>query len=354
MLPGGILAAYLINMAVSSQTSTAAAIGPILVPLFLAAGFSKEVAGAALLLGASFGGDLLNPGAQDVVAIASVASVGAAELSARVIPASVAGAVVAAIVFALLNRRESSSENGTAAVLGGNGASLLPSASELTAAHDQFRVSLPHALVPMVPIAVLLLAYAGFAPLGFLIRPPEGDAWKPFAGALPIVRAMLIGVILALLVARKDVQRLTKTMFTGIGDAYGTIISLTITAQCFGAGVAAVGLSARLLEVARAFGFLSVLAAGFPWALSLLSGSGSGPILTFAQTFLPSLGPGDDAVKLAALACFGGAFGRTMSPVAAVVVYCSGLVGVSPVLLVKRLAPAILAGAAVSFLIAGL
>lgn len=352
MLPGGILVAYLVNMAVSSQTSTAAAIGPILVPLLLAAGFSKEVAGAALLLGASFGGDLLNPGAQDVVAIASVANIPAAALSARVIPASVAGALVAGLVFALLNRRgNGADENG--ARTNGNGG-VLPPASELTAAHDEFKVSLPHALVPMAPIVLLLLAYAGSPPLAFLIEPPEGEEWKAYAGALPIVRAMLIGVILALIVARKDVQKLTKTMFTGIGEAYGTIISLTITAQCFGAGVAAVGLSARLLEVARTFGFLSVLAAGFPWALSVLSGSGSGPILTFAQTFLPGLGPGDDGVRLAALACFGGAFGRTMSPVAAVVVYCSGLVGISPILLVKRLAPALLAGAAVSFTLAGL
>jgi DcuC family C4-dicarboxylate transporter len=351
MLPGGILVAYLVNMAVSSQTSTAAAIGPILVPLLLAAGFSKEVAGAALLLGASFGGDLLNPGAQDVVAIASVANISAASLSARVIPASIAGALVAGLVFALLNRRGNGSEEGGSRPNGNGG--VLRSASELTAAHDDFRVSLPHAFVPIAPIALLLLAYAGLPALAFLIRPPEGEEWKAYAGALPIVRAMLIGVILALIVARKDVQKLTKTMFTGIGEAYGTIISLTITAQCFGAGVAAVGLSARLLEGARAFGFLSVLAAGFPWALSVLSGSGSGPILTFAQTFLPSLGPGDDSVRLAALACFGGAFGRTMSPVAAVVVYCSGLVGVSPILLVKRLAPALLAGATVSFTLVG-
>jgi DcuC family C4-dicarboxylate transporter len=32
-LPGGILVAYLVNMAVPSQTSTAAALGPILAPL---------------------------------------------------------------------------------------------------------------------------------------------------------------------------------------------------------------------------------------------------------------------------------------------------------------------------------
>jgi len=54
-------------------------------------------------------------------------------------------------------------------------------------------------------------------------------------------------------------------------------------------------------------------------------------------------------VRLAALACFGGAFGRTMSPVAAVVVYCSGLAAVSPIALVRRLTPAIAAGAVVSF-----
>jgi len=332
MLPGGVLVAYLVNMAVSSQTSTAAAIGPILVPLLLAAGFSKEVAGAALLLGASFGGDLLNPGAQDVVAIASVAGIAAPELSARVIPASLGGAITAALAFALFNRRREA-----------------PPEAEAAPGAEEFRVSLLHAFVPMVPIAMLLLAYGGFAPLAFLIATPPGDEWKPFAGSLPIVRAMLIGVVLALMVAHRDIQRLTRTMFTGIGEAYGTIISLTITAQCFGAGVAAVGLSAKLLEMARAFGFLAVLAAGFPWALSLLSGSGSGPILTFAQTFLPGLGPEDDAVRLAALACFGGAFGRTMSPVAAVVVYCSGLVAVSPIALIRRLTPAILAGAIVSF-----
>lgn len=337
MLPGGVLVAYLVNMAVSSQTSTAAAIGPILVPLLLAAGFSKEVAGAALLLGASFGGDLLNPGAQDVVAIASVASISAPQLSARVIPASVAGAITAALVFAFLNRRREA----------------MPS-MEGQPATEEFRVSVLHALVPVVPIAMLLLAYGGFEPLAFLIATPPGEEWKPFAGSLPIVRAMLIGVVLVLMVAHRHIQRLTRTMFTGIGEAYGTIISLTITAQCFGAGVAAVGLSAKLLEMARAFGFLAVLAAGFPWALSLLSGSGSGPILTFAQTFLPGLGPADDAVRLAALACFGGAFGRTMSPVAAVVVYCSGLVAVSPIALIRRLAPAILAGAIVSFGLASL
>jgi C4-dicarboxylate transporter len=59
-----------------------------------------------------------------------------------------------------------------------------------------------------------------------------------------------------------------------------------------------------------------------------------------------------DTVRLAAMTCFGGAFGRTMSPVAAVVVYTAGLVGVSPVLLIRQFLPALAAGAAATFAIA--
>jgi len=50
VLPGGILSAYLVNVAVPSQGATAAALGPILIPLLLASGRTPTVAGAALVL----------------------------------------------------------------------------------------------------------------------------------------------------------------------------------------------------------------------------------------------------------------------------------------------------------------
>jgi len=340
VVPGGILAAYVVNMAVPSQASTAAALGPILVPLLLAAGCSPAVAGAALVLGASFGGDLLNPGAQDVQAIAGLTSVPAPALSARVIPASLAGAAVAALAFTLLNRK-----------VQGRAATPLV---HVPADTDQsgFRLDPLRAFIPLVPIALLLLGYAGLPGLGWLIAPPPGDEWLPLASALPVVRAMLIGALLAFAVGWRDLQRLVRALFDGMGSGYGGVISLTITAQCFGAGIAVAGVSEALLELARSAGALTWLAAGFPWALSTLSGSGSGPILAFAQAFLVQLDPGEGSVRLAALACFGGAFGRTMSPVAAVVVYGAGIVGVQPIALVRRLVPALLAGGVVALALA--
>jgi DcuC family C4-dicarboxylate transporter len=113
-----------------------------------------------------------------------------------------------------------------------------------------------------------------------------------------------------------------------------------------------VGLADVLLERARASDTLGLLAGGFPWALATLSGSGSGPILAFAQTFLVGLDGGEASVRLGALACLGGAFGRTMSPVAAVVVYSAGLVDVAPIQLVKRLLVPLLIGAGVAMVIA--
>ena len=336
VLPGGILVAYLVNLAVPSQASTAAALGPILVPLLLASGRSPAVAGAALILGASFGGDLLNPGAQDIQAIAGTTGISAAALSARVWPASLAGILVATVVFTLLHSRKQAEPAGAQPLV------ATPKDS------PRFRVNPLKAAVPLLPIALLLAAYAGFRPLAWLVGTPPGEEWQALTGALPVVRAMLLGALLGIVVAWREVLNLTRAFFDGMGTAYAGIISLTITAQCFGAGVAAVGLAEALLRLASASHALVPLSAGFPWALALLSGSGSGPILVFAQSFLTQVGPESQPVVLGALACLGGSFGRTMSPVSAVVVYGSGLVGVQPFAVIRHLLPALAVGAAVS------
>lgn len=338
VLPGGILSAYLVNMAVPSQGGTAAALGPILVPLLIASGRAPAVAGAALVLGASFGGDLLNPGAQDIQAIAGVTGMSAAALSARVIPASIAGVLVATVVFTLLHSgKRTAPPDGEAPIV------AVPKDPA------RLRVNPVKAVVPLVPIGLLLAAYAGFGPLNWLVATPPGEEWRPLAGALPVVRAMLIGGLLGILVAWRELLGLTRAFFDGMGTAYAGIISLTICALCFGAGVAAIGLADALLRLAGATNSLIPLSAGFPWGLAVLSGSGSGPILAFSQTFLTQLGPDSRSIVLGAMACLGGAFGRTMSPVSAVVVYGSGLVGAPPLSVIRHLAPALVAGGAVAF-----
>ncbi len=342
VLPGGIAAAYLVNVAVPSQSSTAAMLGPVLLPLIVASGSGRQVAAAALVLGSSFGGDLLNPGSQDVQSIAGTTVVPAQDLSARVRPASLAGLVVAAVAFPLLNRRAAVGEELAFEVEEGRGD--LPSRGPS---------SYLKALVPLVPISLLFLAQSGWSPMAWLLRVPAGEGWQPLAGALPVVRAMLVGAMAAAILAYRDLGGLARGFFEGMGAAYGNVISLTISAQCFGSGIAAAGLGDALLrQVGGSPWALAASAVAMPWGLSALSGSGSGPVLTFAQIGLAPLGDRPGTASLGALTCLGAAFGRTMSPVSAVVVCGAGLAGVSPVDVIRRLLPALLLGAATALAVA--
>ncbi len=71
LIPGAVLVGFLVNRPVISQTSTAVAVGTLLVPLMLAARVSPLTTGAALLLGASLGGELLHPGTAELRTVSS-------------------------------------------------------------------------------------------------------------------------------------------------------------------------------------------------------------------------------------------------------------------------------------------
>lgn len=329
-VPGAVLAAYAVNLAVPSQASTAAALGPILLPLLTGAGCTPEAAGAALLLGASFGGDLLQPGAQDLQAVAGATAAQASALHAQLWPASLTGLSAAALVAAV-TLRPSAAPRGDR-----------PSPGQLDAALCL------RAAVPLLPVVALLLAYANCPGLHWLVAVPAGEGWQPFAGALPVVRAMLLGCAVATLAAPRRVSGLAQEFFAGMGRAYTSIIALTISAQVFGTGLAASGLSTWLLAHSERLGALPALALLFPAGLAAISGSGSGPVLAFAQTFLAPMPAGPALDQAAVLSCFGGAFGRTISPVAAVTVCVAGFVQVSPLALVRRAAVPLSIGAAVA------
>ena len=83
LIPGAVLVGFLVNIPVVSQTSTVVAIGSVLVPLLRAARISPLTTGAALLLGCSIGGELLNPGAPEFRTISQALST-----EANVIPST--------------------------------------------------------------------------------------------------------------------------------------------------------------------------------------------------------------------------------------------------------------------------
>src|SRR6185503_6026159 len=86
LIPGGIAVSFFVNSAIVSQTSTVSVVGPVLIPLLVGAGISRQTAGALLLLGGSMDGELLNPAAVEVAAISRATGVDGISIIKHTLP----------------------------------------------------------------------------------------------------------------------------------------------------------------------------------------------------------------------------------------------------------------------------
>lgn len=324
LIPVGCAVGFITNIAITSQTGAAAAVGPILVPLMLAAGYSPIIAAATLLLGCSGGGALYNPGDADLVAIqdASRAPMKMA-LDAMFLPL-VGGFAAAVGVFSFSAGREITATSAPPAEA--------PTEEETTGQWWK-------ALLPPLPVLSILAMMPGV----LFATPPA-----PFQKGLPVAHAMVGATILVLVLCRGEVSKHVKTFFEGMGYAYANVISLIVTASCFIAGLAQVGLIDRIVTIVSGVGWTAKLAAGlFPGLLAVVSGTGMGPSIAFSKAVLPALRDTNltAALDLGALGAIAAGFGRTLSPVSAVVIFCATQFGNSPAIpVIKRLILPVLVG----------
>ncbi len=333
LIPGGCLTGFIANVAVTSQTAVAAAVGPILVPLMLAARYHPAAAAATLALGCSGGGSLYNPGDADLVAIHEYSKADMKLALGAMFWPLLGGFLTAVGVFALITRRHA----GTAAVAPAS------TVGEPAASAPEER-KLWKALLPPLPVVMIFLMMPG---LFFPALP------KPFEKGLPVSHAMLVSTMIVLLLCRKDVTACAKAFFEGMGYAYAHVISVVVTASCFIAGMTEIGLTDKLVRLVSGTGVLSKAAAGFfPGLLGVITGSGIGPSVAFSKAVLPALSATDlpNALDLGVLGAIAATFGRTMSPAAAVVIFCAAQAGVSVTDIVKRTALPLIAGFGVTLL----
>jgi DcuC family C4-dicarboxylate transporter len=291
----------------------------------LAAGHPPVVVAATLVIGCSGGGSLLNPGDADLVAIHE--SSGApmrAVLEAMVVPL-VSGFATAVLAFAFWSERwrDISHEPSHEASI---------DAEPIERPLERLK-----AILPPLPVLLILVMLPG----GVLPPLPA-----PFDKGLPVPYAMLLGTIVVLLVHGRALSRLVQSFFEGMGYGYAHVISIIVASSCFIAGLTAAGMTGALVRVVSGTGIAGKAAAGFfPGVLAVASGSGVAPSVAFAQAVLPSLrGDVPLALDLGSLAAIGASFGRTMSPVAAVVIFSASLTGVTTWRLIRRVAPALLVG----------
>jgi DcuC family C4-dicarboxylate transporter len=340
LIPGTVLVGFLVNLPIVSQTSTAVAIGSVAVPLLQAARLSPVTIGAALLLGCSIGGELLNPAAPEFRTVSAALDLDdtrrCVEQVAPLIFPHLALATLFFWVLSLRAERRASAEKEL-------------SKEDMERSAPSVRVNLVKALVPLLPITLLFLAgppINAFKVPTHWLADVNNSADVVQAESRLIGAAMLVGVASAALTAGRTALGTARSFFEGAGFAYTHIISVIVAAACFGKGVEAIGLAQRLGDWMTHWpSALIPVAGGLPLAFGWVSGSGMASTQSLYGFFVqPAQSLGADPVHIGAVVSIGAAAGRTMSPVAAVTLMCATLTGTNPFDLIRRLALPVLAG----------
>ena len=352
LVPGIIAVGFLVNIPVISQTSTVVCIGPVVVPLMCAAGYSMRTIGACLLLGASVGGELLNPGAPELLTVFTANQKNvlatpqsqASEYLPRVVFVQLAVAMLICWVMSMWwERREAEGELRPSELSSNSGgAADVPISPE-------GRINPLKAIVPLVP---LILLFAAGPPLNlfdvpdrWVILPKEGHRDPAYNSRL-IGLAMLVGVAVAMVATLTRSRGCVKQFFEGAGYGFTNVVSLIVTATCFGKAIESAGVAQALGQlITAAPRLMQPLAAFVPLAFAAISGSGMASTQSLYGFFhSPALELGIDPVSIGALVSVGAAAGRTMSPVAAVTLMSATLTGTNPFTLAKRVAVPLLVG----------
>lgn len=305
IIPGVVLATFAVNMALPSAAGTAAAAGAIFIPIMMGAGIHPAMAAAAVKCGTY--GSMLNPGLAHNPFVAKIAGVGVMDVIAFHYKANLASLVIAAITITVIAYMTHENKDHFAEGL------------EL---EENFKVNYLYALMPIIPIAILLLGATKIVPI-----------FK-----MGVAQAMIIGCILSLAVTRTNPAELTKSFFDGMGKAYADIIGIIISAGVFVAGMNAMGLvKAFTNAMLNNPAIVKIAASVGPFLLGLIVGSGDAATFAFNEAITPHAADfGMTPVQMGSMATLGGTLGRTMSPIAGATIIVAGIAGVNPMEIAKR------------------
>ncbi len=345
LIPGGAAVGFFTNMAITSQTASAAAVGPVLFPIMRAAGYSPVTAAATILVGCSVGGNLFNPAEPDIVAIHAATGLGVSAIMAKVPLPNIAAFVVAVVTLMVMSwaaDRKGSAET-----------NIHETATEAPHSEPQTRRDVVQALLPPLPVVLLFLLQPAYRLVPYLAdRYPEG---------VHISMVMVGCTGIAMIVTAEAGQKwlrhaitLTKSFFEGMGYAFANVISIIIAASCFIAGLEVLGVLSAMSGLMNAYPTVAMISAPLlTWVMAVVGGSGTAPSVAFSKSFLPGIAPTqpDLAVHMGVMAAIGANVGRTTSPVAAVVLFTSTLANVPVPALLRRVAPCMLASVLTTMLI---
>ena len=324
LIPGTVIVTFLINIALPSAAGCGAAVGAIMIPTLIGAGIDPIMAASAVLAGTW--GSVFNPGNAHNPFIAKLANTDVMTVIAGHTMASIVGVTIVAVLLTVIAR-----------FLKEDGSGAITTTGATAKTSEDFKVSYLKAVVPVIPLLLLVL----------------GSKQIKLLPEISVPAAMLIGTALGFAVTLTKVDEISKQFFDGMGNAYGNVIGIIIAAAVFTKGMELIGLTAALITAMKSSESIARLAATFgPFIIAVLGGSGDAATLAFNGAITPHAAQfGFGILPMGSQAFIAGALGRSMSPVAGVAIVCAGLAQVNPIEMAKRNAGPMIVAAVISMFI---
>lgn len=219
---------------------------------------------------------------------------------------------------------------------------FVPGAQSVAQAEEEGRkVPVIYALLPVLPVVLVLV----FSPL--VIKSIKID----------VVTAMILGAVVAFffeLVATRDFKSCCKGLqvfFKGMGSMFTSIVSLLVCADIYAQGLQKIGAVDYLLKSVQNAGLgftsMTLVMTALVGVTAVLTGSGVAAFFSFSG-LAPSIAAkfGENAVNMILPMQLMAGMGRSMSPVAGIIIAVSKAGECSPFMIVRRTLLPALAGIA--------
>ncbi len=191
-----------------------------------------------------------------------------------------------------------------------------------------------YAILPIFPIILLIV----FSELFNIFSTPI---------KLDTTTAMFISLFVALifeLIRKRNVQEVfnsLKDFWNGMGNIFKTVVTLIIAADIFARGLISLGFIEGLLDLTQGLGFnaigISIVMTIMIFLAAMLMGSGNAAFFAFGP-LVPNIATklGVSSTSMILPMQFSASMGRTVSPVAGIIIAVAEIAGVSTIQLVKR------------------
>lgn len=198
----------------------------------------------------------------------------------------------------------------------------------------ELKAPLIYAIIPILPIILLIV----FSEIFIFFDSPI---------TLHTTTAMFISLFVALVFELIRVRNLKEvfnsfTVFwNGMGNIFKSVVTLIITADIFAKGLISLGFIDGLLDVAQNFGFaaigIGIVMTIMIFLASMLMGSGNAAFFAFGPLIPKIAGKlGVESTSIILPMQLSASMGRTVSPVAGVIIATAAIADVNTLAIVKR------------------